>query len=275
MDKNKNTEDLILKSLATKKTKEFILAHPEYRLTIWQRLRLFYFQSLRKKGWPMAYIAGHKEFFGLDFLVNHHILIPRPDTEVLVENAIEEIKRNKKTVLIDIGTGSGCIPIVIGKTLVDMDIEIVATDISKNALKIAHKNAKKHGIKIKFIHSNLLENDELLQYINIKFPYQLIITANLPYGWSAWKNNSSTETKSLKFEPQIALFAGKNGLELYEKLLKQLKNTKHPLTALFEFDPRQTTLLTNLIQTVLPKAKIEIKNDLAGRDRLVIIRLNS
>lgn len=282
------TEANLIIAHITHNDRAFVLAHPETLLSLWQTIKFYYYNYLLKKGYPWAYITGHKEFFGLDFLVNHHTLIPRPDTELMVEEAINEISKSKfpisnqiqnsnskNIILIDVGTGTGCIPIAIGKTLKDFNMKIVATDISKKALKVAHKNTKKHGVKINFIHSNLLKNNKILQYINVEYPHHLIITANLPYGWSAWKNNSSAGTKSLKFEPQNALFTGKNGLELYEKLLKQIKDIKHPLTALFEFDPRQTTLLVNLIHDILPDAIIEIKNDLAGRDRLVIIRLNS
>ena len=105
----------------------------------------------------------------------------------------------------------------------------------------------------------------------------MIILANLPYGWKAWKNNCSLETIGLKFEPEQALFTGKYGLELYEKLFRQIKAMirlgKAPknTTALCEFDPRQTMMIKKLIKRELPQAKFQIKKDLAGLNRLVII----
>ena len=104
----------------------------------------------------------------------------------------------------------------------------------------------------------------------------MIITANLPYGWKAWKNNTSAEAKGLKFEPAIALFTDKNGLQLYEELLKQISQIVTcygiRIMCFLEIDPRQTKLIKPLIKKYLPTAKVEIKKDLGSRDRLVIIK---
>jgi release factor glutamine methyltransferase len=159
--------DLLL-AHAIKKPKEFVYSYPEYRLSIWQKLRLKYFLFLYKKGYSVAAITKHKEFYGLDFFVNKHVLIPRPDTELLVAEAIEEIKNPTPcpspnrggikggVVLIDVGAGSGCIPISILKNLPE-SIPTYAIDISGQALEVAKKNAKNYDVKIKFFRGNLLE----------------------------------------------------------------------------------------------------------------------
>ena len=170
----------ILLSHILKKPTTFLLAHDEQKLCsflhfsrndkfkitffpLWRYKRLI---RKRKEGMPVAYLTGHKEFYFLDFEVNRNVLVPRPDTETMVECVIEYIKqRNDETmtrrndiILLDIGTGSGCIPISVCKN-VD-GLTAVATDISRKALKVARKNIKKHNLinRIQLIHSDLLEN---------------------------------------------------------------------------------------------------------------------
>ena len=117
--KNINQADYnILLAHATGKTKEFIFTHPEYKLSLFERLRLKYFIHLRSSGIPIAYITKHKEFYDLDFIVNKHTLVPRPETEMMVDNVLYIVghvlrDENNKILLIDVGTGSGCIPISI------------------------------------------------------------------------------------------------------------------------------------------------------------------
>ena len=289
------------------KDKSFIVAHPEYRLSLFEYLKLVYFVRQKRNGHSVAAITGHKEFYGLDFFVNKNVLIPRPDTELLVETAVESLKSPPATqdrlralragkvkspiVLIDVGTGSGCIPISILKSLQQSDnltIEPFATDISRSALRVAKKNAKKHGINIKFFHGNLLE--PLLSVIPAKAGIQtidgwipgqarndnyIIITANLPY----LTEKQFQDEPSIWREPKKALVAKNNGLALYEELLTQIKSlfTIHNslFTLLLEIDPSQSEAILKIIKQYLPNAKTETKTDLAGRDRLVIIKLST
>ena len=286
--------DLLL-TAAIKKPKEFLYSHPEYRLSPWQRLRLKYFLFLQKKGYSVAAIAKHKEFYGLpagqaglDFFVNRHVLIPRPETELMVEEAAREITNvklqmsnqiqnpNAKLILIDVGTGSGCVPISIFKTLQPTPtppkrgITLFATDISRSALRVAKKNAKNHRVNIKFLRGNLLQ-PILKKYSLLPTPYSLIITANLPY----LTEQQFQSEPSIQREPKIALVAEKNGLALYEELFKQipLLPTPHSLLLLLEIDPSQTEKISKLIKQYFPSANLAIKKDLAGRDRLVIIKI--
>ncbi len=139
------------------KTRSFLYTHPEFELTKKQIAKYKKFISRRAKGEPVAYILGHKEFYGLDFIVNKNVLIPRPETEMMVDEILNQVQddKNKKNILIDIGTGSACIPISILKNL---HITAVATDFSTKALAVAKKNARLHKVnkKIKFIKSDLL-----------------------------------------------------------------------------------------------------------------------
>jgi len=264
---------------ALNKDRTFVLSHPEYQPDLKEKNKIRRFILRRRRGEPFAYIVGHKEFFGLNFVVNKNVLVPRPETELLVEEAIKEIKNLKNPLLIDVGTGSGCIPITIGKILKKQKIKIIATDISRSALFVAKKNARLHKIKIKFLHGDLLTPASKIFSLQSLIFSSVILTANLPYGWKEWKNNCSMETRGLKFEPPRALFTGKHGLELYEKLFKQIRtfssNINCPMAVFCEFDPRQTDQLKKLTKKILPRANAEIKTDLCGRDRLLKITIGA
>jgi release factor glutamine methyltransferase len=272
----------LLLSLVLQKSREYVISHPEINLSLFQKIKLKSFIKKRKRGVPLAYITGHKEFFGLDFLVNKHTLIPRPDTELMVELAIEKINKptpidNRQLVLVDVGTGSGCIPIAILKNLNTEKIKnlrVHATDISKSALNVAKKNAERHQIDIQFLHGNLL-TPLIKNYPTSPISYQYIITANLPYLTQA----QFDAEPSIQHEPHSALVADNDGLYLYEKLFQQIKQLAitYKLSAiicLFEIDPSQSSPMSTLIQTYFPGSSIEIKKDLAGQDRVVVLNLD-
>ncbi|MDZ4384789.1 MAG: HemK/PrmC family methyltransferase [Candidatus Moranbacteria bacterium] len=151
---------------ALKKSREFVASHPEYELSGARLAAIQSFVVRRAKHEPLAYILGHKEFYGFDFKVTPNTLIPRPETESLVEDVLRHLQaadRGQKTV-IDIGTGSGNIIISLARILSDSKFQIpnskfYGIDISKEALRIAKHNAKSNGVseKIKFLHGNLLE----------------------------------------------------------------------------------------------------------------------
>ena len=285
--KNKQTiprfEAEILLAGVLKKPLEFLLSHGEKKLSRLQAAKYKLCQKRRLKGEPIAYLIGHKEFYGLDFMVNRNVLIPRPETELIIEETLKLIhgadrSKAQPITIIDVGTGSGCIIITLAEKLSSesriMNYNFVATDISPQALSVAKKNASAHHVnkKIKFIKGDLLA--PLIQDSSFIIPNsQLVILANLPYGWPAWKNNSSLDTIGLKFEPQIALFAKKDGLELYEKLFQQIKLLPMSCQVLCEFDPRQTIMIKKLVKKYLPQAKIQIKKDLCGLNRLLAVNL--
>lgn len=269
-----------------KRSREFVISHPEYKLTKNQQLKTINFLSRRMKGEPLAYILGYREFFGLDFKVDKNTLIPRPETELLVDEALDLLRnmlRNnlRNTAIVDVGTGSGNIIISVAKAIENSkfgisNLELTGIDTSSGALKIARQNAKRHGVdkKIKFLKGNLLE--PFLQDTKCKIQdTNLIILANLPYLDTDWKNLlKSSDTKGLKYEPESALYAGKDGLDAYRRLAEQIKllAAHHRLSAAILCEIGH--LQKNGIEGIFNFAdKIEFKKDLAGRWRLCEIKL--
>lgn len=250
----------LLLSFVLKKSKEFLYTYPDFKLSNMQIENYKKFIQKRSKNYPIAYILGYKEFFGLKFFVSGDVLIPRPETELLVEEVLKTYNLGgcQPRRLLEIGTGSGCISIALSKNGVK---NITATDISEKALKIAHKNSKLNSIKnIKFVKSDLLKNLK-----NIKTD---IIIANLPYLENNYKE------KSIKYEPKSALYSKDNGLYHYKKLFEEIKDLEYkPKYVFIELNPEQFETLTHYIKNLFPKSKIETKKDLCGLLRVMIIKL--
>lgn len=269
-------ELLIAHSLG--KTREFVLAHPEKTVTERQKTVIKKNMSERIKGKPLAYITGHKEFYGLDFLVNKNTLIPRPETELLVGSAMKEMQNTKHNmrntfVVVDVGTGSGNIVVSIAKKLSPASCEpqamnFFATDISKDALETAKKNAKIHGLakKIKFLHGNLLSPAIPL----ITDHCSLIIVSNLPY--LSGEIYSSAPVDVREYEPKSALYSQEQGLQHYRKLLEQIKKNlvacrMSRVTCFFEISPEQKVPIAKLVKNIFPETEVSFEKDLAKRWR--------
>lgn len=270
----------LLLAYILRKERSYIKAHPEQQLTYIQQLRFLWYVHQRKRHIPLAYITGHKEFFGLDFKVNTHTLVPRPETEQMVELALSRItnyiSRDKHIVLIDIGTGSGCIPISILSTLNNKysigHVQCAASDISQKALTIAQRNAARHNVNITFKQGNLLEPWMNELNSDPSLVSRVIITANLPYiTEEQWQDE-----QSIKKEPKSALVAGEQGLALYRELLEEIKKTnlQSPISICFEIDPSQKEHMNPLIHHYLPNSRITIHDDLCGNARIVEIRVD-
>lgn len=270
-----DTEILIAHSLD--KTREFVLSYPEYEIPEEKLLELDKLLKRRIKKEPIAHLLGRKEFYGLEFVVNKYTLVPRPETEMMIEgviNLLRNMLRSKliKTCVIDIGTGSGCIITTIAHNFKNEYVNFLATDISSEALKVAKKNAQIHKVSVKFSRGNLLS-----PFIkNLNKTENLLITANLPYLSKEIYESTPTDVK--KYEPKSALYSAKSGLDHYERLLKQIKELlatdNHPsVTCFLEISPEQKRLIEKLIKSIFPKAKIEISKDLAGKWRLVMIEI--
>lgn len=214
----------------------------------------------RLKNEPVAYLINNKEFYGLNFYVDKNVLIPRPETEVLVDEIFKHIRianHESRITICDIGTGSGCIAITLKKYL--PKAKVYASDISKKALAVAKKNARKLKVKILNKQGDLLKP---LKKIKIN-----IIAANLPY-----LTPRQMKEESIQAEPKLALSGGKDGLDLYKELLNQVKEYAQKPLIFLEIDPRQAMKIRRLIKKKLPQAVIEIKKDLSGRNRIAIIR---
>ena len=221
----------------------------------------------RARGKPLAYLTHHKEFFGLDFYVDERVLIPRPETEILVEAVVERLLKMDTVSVCDVGTGSGCIAISLAKMW--PDAKITACDISSEALKVAKKNAKIHDVlgRVEFIKSDLMSavSDRHFDFI----------VANLPY--IAEDEKHLVDKEVLGYEPKEALFGGETGLELFEKLFKQLTNlypsplTPHPSTLVCEIGFNQRLAIKKLIKRYFGNVDVEWKKDLAGINRAFIL----
>lgn len=249
------------------KNQTFVLAHPEFVVSFFTCLSFRAHIKKRKKGWPLAYLLGHKEFFGLDFLVNTHTLIPRPETEVLVEAVLKQVstlKTDTNSILIDVGTGSGCIPIAIAKNT-SQKLKIMGLDISQKALTVAISNAARTQTSVEFLYSNVLSAIPISAFSTIS---QVIITANLPY----LTNQEFEAEPSIHYEPKTALVASGNGLALYLQLLTQIhaipqKNREFSLFC--EVNPEQINPLRTAINQYFPQADFLVYKDLAGLNRVL------
>lgn len=191
---------LVLAQHVLQKDKAWLLAHLECDLSPTQQHDLRMLVKKRAQRYPLAYLTGHKEFYGRDFFVTPDVLIPRPETEALVEFT----KRLNPTTILDVGTGSGNIAITLA---LETNAQVIASDVSKKALAIAQKNASNLGSKVVFVESNLLAN--------IKGQFSCIV-ANLPYVGRSWQRSPETIA-----EPRLALFADNDGLELINNLIAQ------------------------------------------------------
>ena len=263
----------ILISFLLNKTRETVLIHPEIKINISLYKKFNRLQNKRLENHPIAYLTGQKEFYGLNFKVNKSVLVPRPETEMMVDKIIEETSQHlkDKPLLIDIGTGSGAIIISLAAELkkeypdIYKNLQFIASDISRDALQIAKTNSKNllGTKKIKFYRGNLLEPvKKIVKNRNI------IIAANLPYLSPA----QVKESPSISREPRLALIAGSDGLKYYRLLFKQLQNSNYKSLILFcEIDPSQTKSITSLAKIFFPCANLKIIKDLSERDRFLKI----
>ncbi len=215
----------------------------------------------RIHGEPSGYITGHREFYGLDFKVNRDVLIPRPETELLVEKALRLAQSHKIKTIADIGTGCGAIAVSLAVNL--PGVTVYAVDISAAALKVAHFNCKKHGVSNRVIIS---EGDMLEP---LPEPVDMII-ANLPYVMET----ELAESDTLKYEPPLALDGGRDGLDSIRILCRQaggkLRGNGY---ILLEIGQGQADAVTALMQEIYPSSRIELESDLAGIRRAVSLRL--
>lgn len=212
-----------------------------------------------KAGKPIQYIIGNVNFYGNTIEVNESVLIPRFETELLVEKTITKIKKyfpNQKVSIIDLGTGSGCIAISLKKNL---DATVDALDISKDALELAKINAQKNNTEINFI------NDDMATYQEKKYD---IIISNPPYIrfdepiMDIVKNN----------EPQVALYAKEDGLYYYRKILENITNiTNDKFLICFEIGLNQSTTIVDIAKKHLDNVFITVEKDYSDKERFIFI----
>ena len=258
----------VILSYILKKPRGYLLANQEKKITSNQLKKFHALISRRQNGIPIPYLTNHREFYGLDFFVDKRVMIPRPETELLIEEVIKRARliqntiNHKPIIIADIGTGSGCIAVTLTKYL--PDAKIYAVDISEKALAIAKINAKNHKVskRIKFLKGELLFPLGRLRSSDRNID---ILVANLPY-------LTQDELANVPYEPKQALYGGKLGLEIIERLLMQAPKYLKPVGKIFlEISPMQTKALEYVVEQQLPGRKVEFKKDLAGRDRVAVL----
>ena len=220
---------------------------------------------------PVAYLIGRTEFYSLEIQVNEHTLIPRPETEQLVEKAIDFLRtrKNKQTVL-DLCTGSGCIAVAIAKNFPAADI--IATDICESALQVAAKNIEKHQLtdQIKLLQGNLFE-PVIPQLDTSAFD---LIVSNPPYISTAEFEKLDKNVKN--YEPKLALLAGEEGLDIYHKIAAQVDQFLKPDAQLImEIGCDQGPAVKNMLEKINCFAEIKIQKDFQKLDRIVIAKKSS
>lgn len=215
-----------------------------------------------EEGKPLQYVMGYVNFYGNTFEINENVLIPRYETEELVEKTIEFAKKFFTTPvdIIDLGTGSGVIGLTLEKKLSTNSVDLV--DISKKALEVTHQNCVKLNSK-----ANLIESD---MFKNVEKKYDIIIS-NPPY----IKTGEEIEEIVKNNEPSLALYAGKDGLDCYKKILQDiLPHTKERCLIAFEIGMTQGDTIKDLVKEYLPNTKVEVYKDLSERDRMLFIFKN-
>lgn len=266
----------ILLAEATGRNKAFLLAHPEYEPSQEETTLFEGFLRRRKLEEPVAYITGHKEFYGREFLVSKDTLIPRPETEILVEEVMHYVSDTLPPLtsldIIDVGTGSGNIIITLAHEIGRGGTRFFGVDISSSALEMAKQNAShfENAAPIEFFESDLL---------HMFTPYahdaeHLIIAANLPY--LSQEIYAATEKNVREFEPESALVSGEKGLDHYYRLLDELKTisrSPHTTTIFFEISPEQASILPSYIRQHFPASEIDVVADLSGKERIIKARI--
>ncbi len=251
-----NAELLLM--FVLERDRAYLFAHPERELSPEQRDHYEEAIARRSTGMPAQYITGHQEFWGLDLIVTPAVLIPRPETEHLIETVLPLAREMKNPNIVDVGTGSGCIALAFAKEL--PHAEIHATDISAAALEIARANATRQQLqnRIRFHETDLLQG---LGGDGYDF-----VVSNPPYVGESEEDQVQLEVR--KFEPHNAVFAGPTGLEVIERLIPQARNAlKHGGWLVLEISG---TIAARVKQLLSEWQQVQITNDLQGIPRVAI-----
>jgi release factor glutamine methyltransferase len=250
-----NAELLLMFTLSCDRA--YLFAHPERNLTVEEQGRYEEELTRRASGVPAQYITGHQEFWGMDLIVSRAVLIPRPETEHVIETVLHLEKKNRRpTHIVDVGTGSGCIALALAKELPQSEIH--ATDISLAALEVAQANAARHQLenRIHFHQADLLQGFDPGSFD--------FVVSNPPYVGESEEDQVQLEVR--KFEPHNAVFAGPTGLEVIERLIPQAHTTLKPGGWLVI---EISGTIVEGVKPLLDKWKhLQITNDLQGIPRV-------
>ena len=257
-DESSSNTSLILLSHALQQPKTWLLAHSEYEPTPDQIQFLQTLTDQYLKGVPLPYLLGEWEFFGRKFIVTPDVLIPRPETEHLVESALDYLQSIESPLIVDVGTGSGAIAVSLAAEC--PSARVIAVDLSKPALTIAQRNARRLGqSQVDFLQTDLLSS------LHTKFN---LICANLPY----IPSETLDTLEVARWEPRLALDGGISGLEDIRRLLIQARSRlSTPGALLMEIDASLGSESLSTAREILPQANCSLLKDLAGRDRIIKI----
>lgn len=263
----------------------YLYGHPERELTEDEQSSYEEALGLRSKGIPAQYITGHQEFWGMDLIVSPAVLIPRPETEHVIETVLGLVAASNSLTgetlvapqkswnlerwasspshpyhIVDVGTGSGCIALALAKEL--PEAEIHATDVSPEALEIAEANAARHQLtsRIQFYDTNLLKS--------LPLGYFDFVVSNPPYVGESEEDTVQLEVR--KFEPRGAVFAGPTGLEVIEQLIPQARGALKPGGWLVM--EISGTIAERVVGLLSGWENVELTNDLQGIPRVVSVR---
>lgn len=255
--------------------KAYLFAHPEHKLTLTQTAKYRSWVEQREKHKPVWYITGKIEFLGLDLSVNENVLIPRPETELLVEKITEHFRDgfSPKRIL-DVGTGSGAIILSLANICysssgarsshICSNSKLFASDISKEALAVARKNAKSLGFLEKV---SFKQGDLFAPWKGQKFD---LIVANLPY--IPHEDMATLALDLIHYEPRTALDGGPEGLEIYKRFFEQVSEYLAPKGKVFcEIGYDQGEKIRKFLADIIPKVEVTVLGDYADVDRIVII----
>ena len=247
----------LLLSYVLIKPKEFLIINQEKKLSEEEQEKFYRLLEQMIDNVPLQYLVNKQEFYGIEFFINENVLIPQPDTEILVEEVINIFNRENKKEILDMCTGSGAIAIALSKNI--KNANIIATDISDKALEIAKKNDKEN--KINFIKSDMFENLK-----NKKFD---VIVSNPPY---IKTDIIKTLSKEVQKEPMLALDGGKDGLNFYRIIINNAdKHLNSNGYLCLEIGDDQKEEVVQLLKQKKYK-EIYSKKDLSGNDRIVVAR---
>jgi release factor glutamine methyltransferase len=256
----------VLLSFVTDKPKAFLFAHEEYALSMEEISLLLNLLKRRALHEPISYLTGTREFFGRDFHVDSSVLIPRPETELLVERVLTYTLPNKSCTFIDIGTGSGAIILTVSeeRTRQHKQDIYLGVDISHQAILVAQKNKESlQNISVEFFEG------DLLKAIPEKYlEGNLIFLANLPYVPTQQYLDAMPDVRL--YEPEIALVSGTDGLDHYRRLIQEIITHNISSFILYlEIDPSQTTTLISVLESAFPTCTHTVIQDLQGHDRVI------
>ncbi len=257
-----NAEVLLMFVLSVDRA--YLYAHPERELTAEEGSRYNETLHERATGKPAQYITGHQEFWGMDLIVTPAVLIPRPETEHVIETVMELAKEFPARTIVDVGTGSGCIALALAQEL--PQAQVLATDISTESLEVAKANAARHQLekRVSFVAADLLSRDGG-SYVSAEVDF---VVSNPPYVSEEERDKVQREVR--KFEPNVAVFGGPHGLEIYRRLIPEAHGVLRPGGWLvMEIGFSQEEQIRELLRDW---AEVRVTADLQGIPRVLAAR---